>query len=204
MKDIALLYGLLLGDGCLSRIGKGWYVILTLDIHSDKELIDIVLKLLSKIRTRDTKVNSREEYGKYEISFSDKALFNRLNSLGFPIGKKGINLIIPDCLEQYMKEVIMGYFATDGCLVITNNNGTEYPRIEFSSISKPLLEQVKDYLNSKKIEGKIYLSHKAKGKWNNLYRLQINGKNKLISFENNIGLLNPKHQMRFQLITTIL
>ncbi|MFH1683151.1 MAG: LAGLIDADG family homing endonuclease [Candidatus Woesearchaeota archaeon] len=150
------------------------------------------------MRGKKIKVNKRQDYGKIEINFSDKSLFNKFKEAGFPVGKKGTGLRVPPNLLNNMKEIISGYFATDGSFVITSNNGTMYPRIEFSSISKLLLEQVKEYLDSLGISGKVYLSKKYKNGWCNLYRLQINGKKKLILFRKEIGFVNPKHEDRFK------
>jgi hypothetical protein len=196
-ENLALVYGTMLGDGCLSKNGRGYFVVITCDLNSDMEFMKYILSLLEQIRGKNIKLHKKPKYGVVEINFSDKKLFNMIKELGFPIGKKGINISIPPLFSKYMKQIIQGYFATDGSLVLTNNNGILYPRIEFSGISKPLLSQVKKYLDEIGISGNIYLSKKYKNTWNNLYRLQINGKKKLKLFENTIGFVNPKHKKRF-------
>ena len=35
-KDLAMLYGVLLGDGCLSKVGNSWLISITCDIHTDQ------------------------------------------------------------------------------------------------------------------------------------------------------------------------
>ncbi|MBR9683621.1 hypothetical protein GOV03_03710 [Candidatus Woesearchaeota archaeon] len=202
-NDFALLYGTLLGDGCLSSCGKGSFVVITCG-YSDEEFFNFIVPKIEKIRGKKVKVYRRPDYGKIEINFSDKLLFNKFKEMGFPVGKKGTELKIPQNLLNSMREIIKGYFATDGCLVLTNNNGISYPRLEFSSISKTLLIQVKEYLSSIGIVGQIYLSKKYNNHWNDLYRLQINGKDKLFLFQKKIGFVNPKHQVKFEKYTTIL
>jgi len=61
-----------------------------------------------------------------------------------------------------------------------------------------LLEQVKIELDKFNIKGNVYLSKKYENNWNNLYRLQINGKKNLIKFREKIGFFNPKHEKKFQ------
>ena len=133
-----------------------------------------------------------------EIIFSDKPLFTRLKELGFPVGKKGPNLSILKEFYPYMKQVTQGFLATDGCVIVINNNGLMYPRIEFSSISKQLLEQFRDFLESIGIRSKVYVAHKQKNTWHTKYRLQINGKKNLMAFKKNIGFINPKHQQKYE------
>jgi len=197
-KKIALIYGTLLGDGCLSKVGKASFISITCNVYSDIPFIIFIHPILEEIRGKPIKIHKRPKYGKVEINFSDIKMFNYFNNLGFPIGKKGPNITIPTHFSSLMKYIVQGYFATDGCLVITNNNGIPYPRIEFASISKNLLSQVKEFLNSLGIKGNVYLSKKYTNGWNSLYRLQLNGKNNLDKFYRKVGFVNPKHQEKFK------
>ncbi|PIZ50590.1 hypothetical protein COY27_06625 [Candidatus Woesearchaeota archaeon CG_4_10_14_0_2_um_filter_33_13] len=194
-KDLALVYGVLLGDGCLSKIRNHSFISITCNIHSDKAFLEKIKPFLEKLRQKPIKLYERKKYGKIEINFSDKKLFNQFLKSSFPVGKKGPNLIVPDRMLPFLKEIINGYFATDGSLVITNNNGIKYPRLEFSSISKSLLQQVQKFLKTLEITGNIYISKRYSNNWNTLYRLQINGKTNLKLFKNNIGFINPKHEI---------
>ena len=197
-SELAILYGVLLGDGCISRTGKAYFISIALNFHSDIPFVTEILPLLKKLRGKEIKPHKRPTYGKIEIIFSDKVLFEKLATIGFPIGKKGINLMVPNMFKDYMTEIVQGYFATDGSLVITNNNGTIYPRVEFSSISKPLLKQVNTYLSSLNFNGNIYLSKKYENHWHDRYRLQLNGLINLQRFRKLIGFINPKHEERYQ------
>ena len=196
-EETSLVYGILLGDGCLSQGEKYRSIVITCDANSDKPLFKKLVPILENLRKNKVKWRERKESNTIEINFSDKNLFNKYKSLGFPVGKKG-KLGLPNFDKESLKNVIKGYFATDGCLVITNNNGIKYPRLEFSSISKKLLIQIKEFLQSFGIKGNVYLSKTYTNNWNNLYRLQINGKNKLFLFREKIGFFNPKHEKRLE------
>jgi|SRR3989344_1812385 len=197
-ENLALLYGILLGDGCLSHVKKCRFISITCNYYSDQPFINSIIPILEELRGKKVKAYNRKKYGKVEITFSDKRLFEIIQSLGFPIGKKGTGISFPSQLSNYQNQLVNGYFATDGCFVLTKNNGNLYPRLEFSSISIKLLQDVKEYLNSLDILGEIYVSHKMNYRSNKpLYRLQINGKNNLIKFKNNIGFINPKHEQKF-------
>jgi len=199
-KDIALIYGTMLGDGCLSRVGKHHYFLeICGNIKDDLHFLKKIKSKLEKIRGKRIKIKKRLSLGKLEMSFSDKKTFLLFKNLGFPVGKKGTKVRIPDKFPLNLyKFIVQGYFATDGCLVITNNNGTLYPRIEFSSISKPLLKQILNYLNNIGMKGKLYLSHRYSNHWNDLYRIQFNGKKNLNVFLEKIGFVNTKHLKKYR------
>ena len=197
-KKFATFYGILLGDGCLSRCGKGYFISIVGHKKDDLSFFIKIKPLIKSVRGKQTPFRIREKYGKVEYNFSDKNLFQNFTNLEFPVGKKGTNLKISKSLKQYQKEVIKGIFSTDGSLVITNNNGTIYPRLEISGISRVLLEQIKEYYDSIGIKSHIYISKKYTNTWNALYRLQSNGKKNLFLFKEKIGFLNPKHEEKFR------
>ena len=198
-EKIALLFGILLGDGCLSRFGRAYHIAIAGHKIDDKLFLDDTAKLIKSLINKDVKIRNRKR-NTIAIAFSNKNLFLLLKEKGFPVGKKGPNLLIPNIFPSEMyKFIVQGYFATDGCLVLTDNNGILYPRIEFSSISKNLLEQVLKYLRSKGMFGKIYISHKYNNGFYTLYRIQCNGKKNLETFAKEIGFVNPKHKEKFKL-----
>ncbi len=171
-EKLALLYGVLLGDGCLSHVKRSRFISITCNYYNDQPFINSILPILEELRGKKVKAYNRKKYGKVEITFSDKRLFEIIRALGFPVGKKGTEISLPPELSNYQKQLVNGYFATDGCLVLTKNNGALYPRLEFSSISIKLLRDVKRYLNSLDILGGIYVSHKINYRSNKpLYRL---------------------------------
>lgn len=199
-KDFALLYGIMLGDGCLSFV-KPKYYFLSITGHAvdDRPFFNKIVKpLLDKYVERDVKIKERYKKNTIELQPACKEFFKELNKIGFPIGLKGPSLQIPKSLNKYMKEITQGYFATDGCLVLTNNHGILYPRIEFASISRRLLEQVREYLESIGMSAKIYISHKSKGNWQTLYRIQSNGLYNLEIFRYKVSFVNPKHEIKYK------
>ena len=196
-SDVATMYGILAGDGCLSRtVNNKLFISITCNFHDDKPFFDkIVIPLMTRIREKETKYRSREALGKIEINFMDTQFFNFFENLGFPVGKKSTKLFIPSCLGDFTKDIILGYFATDGSLVLTDNNGILYPRLEIQSLSQKILKQVLEFLHSFGVTGNVYkIQYKD---YKPIYRLQCNGLGNLILFEKNIGFLNPKHRVKF-------
>jgi hypothetical protein len=201
-ERFALLYGILLGDGCISKVGKKYYFISIVgNLKLEQRFYsEIILPILEEFTQRKISIRKSVKFRKLEIIFVNKEFFLFLNSLGFPIGKKGNNLHIPNLfrIEMY-KYIIQGYFATDGSLVICNNNGIIYPRIEFCGISKPLITQVHNYLLDIGMHGYIYkkTTYPLKNQQDQ-YRLQFNGKMNLEIFKRKIGFINFKQQDRYE------
>ncbi len=202
-EDFALLYGILLGDGCLSRFARAHCICITCSIYDDIPFFEkVVIPTIYGVCNKKCNFSRRKDQGTVELKLYNKELFKKIEEIGFPVGHKGTGLKISESFEKsYYKYIIQGYFATDGSLVIANNNGTKYPRIEFASISKILLHQVLYYLISLGMKGNLYLKPKDRTQKgfgiNDVYRLQFNGKENLRIFVDKIGLVNPKYVERY-------
>ena len=187
------------GDGCLSRGLKNRTISITCNYYNDRPFFDeVVIPLLNKIRGKKTKYRLRPKYGKIEINFSDKELFNKLVSIGFPVGKKWSKLEIPDIFQsnKYTKNIIAGFFATDGSVVRANNHGILYPRLEIHNKCHKILEQMQSFLLTNNIKANIYKIKPRNGF--SISRLDMNGKINLLKFESLIGFINPKHKSLFE------
>jgi len=199
-EEFALIYGVLLGDGCLSRCGKGRFISIVGNKKDDLEFFKILCEILTWLRNKKTVYRIRNKQRKVEINFSDKNLFDEFKDKGFKVGKKGNKIRFPPIIDKkFWKYIIQGYFATDGSLVICNNNGTIYPRIEFQSISKPLLEDVRSYLREYGLTSGLYISKRYNDtNHQTLYRIQYNGKIALNTFKESLGFINPKHIQKYK------
>jgi hypothetical protein len=209
-ERFALLVGILIGDGCLSHCvsnGKNYFILsITGNYYDDKPFYNsVVIPLVNSLRDgrKPIKFRDRQNYGKIEINFSDKELFSKISSLGFPVGKKGPDLIIPSIFYKrgLLKYIIQGFFATDGSLVLTKNPNKFYPRIEAHTIHKDLIKQIHTYLTTLGMVGHFYFcKSKPDPRWKvvqDQYRFQFNGKKNLLVFEEKIGFVNPKHKKKF-------
>lgn len=208
-KETALLFGVMLGDGCLSHYfssdGKERFAIsITGNYYDDKEFYKNFLSpLLSAVSGRNISIRERPKYGRRDINFCDKDLFYKIKSLGFSVGKKG-DIMIPRRFKgPLMRYVIAGLFSTDGCLSLVNNCGKLYPRLFITATLPSALNEASDYLNSIEIKTSFYSrkfrkpskSYPIKKKQ---YVLCSNGKNNLEKFRQRVGFINPKHELRYQ------
>lgn len=208
-KDIALLYGILLGDGCLSKYkrmdrlkGEYYMIIITCSALDDEPFFNkVVNPLINKLRNRETKWKKRKDNA-IEFNIHDKKLFYNLSSLEFPIGKKGNKIYIPQIFyeKNLIKYIIQGFFATDGCLFLTKNPNKYYPRVESHANCINLLKQIYEYLHTIGMKGGFYKCSKGHSGYksqNDSSKFQFNGLKNLIIFNEKIGFVNPKHQTKF-------
>ncbi len=212
-ERFALLYGIMLGDGCLSKyVTKQKRTIFGISIvcnyYDDIPFIkEFVAPIINSLRSgmKPLRIIRRPEKGTVELFFSDKSLFCKINSLGFPIGKKGTKIIIPGEFHRrdLVKYVIQGIFATDGSLVLTKNPNKFYPRLEVHMIAHDLIRQIHEFLIENGFNGNMYECKRNKDERGFIkifkkFRVQFNGKKNLILFYKNIGFVNPKQLKKFQ------
>jgi hypothetical protein len=206
-RNFALLYGIMLGDGCLSLIyGKKKYVAISGDMKKDLPFFEGTIKpIIKSLLNKDIPIKFKPYCGSIELNFANAALFDFISSFGFPPGKKGNKLFIPKIFyeKNLVKYVLQGFFATDGSLVVTDNNGTLYPRVEANGIAKDLINEINNLLNKRGVKSKFYRA-KRKNFENEFpncqpsYRLQANGVKNLKKFLKSVGFINPKHKKRLQ------
>ncbi len=198
-RNFALLYGIMLGDGCLSLVyGKRKFISIAGSMHDDIPFFEKVVKpIIFNLIKKDIPIKFRYSKNTIELNFMNKSLFDYISSFGFPIGKKGNWLFIPKIFykKNLIRYAIQGFFATDGSLVLTDNNGTLYPRVEANGIAKDLIGEISIFLNSQKVKCNFYESKRKSSYYPNTkqaFRIQINGKENLKKFVKVIGFVNPK------------
>lgn len=205
-EDFALFYGILLGDGSIGKYKYKEYknkfnynINITCGLDDKLFFDNVVVPLLFKLTGRNYKYYPKKSCNAITFSICNKRLFYFLEKIGFPLGKKGINLHIPELFYKYnfLKFITQGLFATDGCFVLTKNPNKYYPKLEIHSISNILIEEVYLYLSSIGMKGSFYLCKRKKDKWFPRYKLQFNGMKNLLTFKEKIGFVNPKHQQKF-------
>lgn len=190
--------GILLGDGSIgiyrcSR-GNGKVSIqhklqITCNSVDDKEYIGYIENLIELFFQVKPKKSFRN------IKTCDIRLFHKdiikfmIDEIGMKLSPKWNRAKIP---EFYIKnklelDILRGYFDTDGSVVITNNNGTIYPRLEMKICPSPMQSQFIDILKRSGFRFGVYQIGKGE------VRIQLNGKEQLKKWFNEIGFSNQKH-----------
>jgi len=196
----ALLFGIMAGDGCLSRTGRQYALSISGNINDDVPFYDrLVIPLMDDLRNKKTKFKFRPKHSKIEIGISDKRLFYELVDFKFPVGKKkDTNLQLPNELNDSCLLFIAGLFATDGSIWFRDKNyRTLYPCIGIKNKCKSLIYQVYSLMKELGFNVKIrevkYRDKTRKGE----YELALYGHKNFEKFTNIIGLINPKHELKY-------
>jgi len=150
----------MLGDGCISLTSKNRKIVFIAgSLEDDVPFFEQIIKpLFKRFIYKDIPIRTRVYNGAINLNFVNNELFDFIHSFGFPIGKKGNQLFIPKVFYEQglVKYLLQGFFATDGSLVLTNNNGTLYPRVEANGIAKNLIFEINEYINSIGIKCNFY------------------------------------------------
>ena len=132
-QRFALLYGILLGDGCISRYKtkdgrERKIIVVTCSYRDDAEFFDkIVAPLFCSFTGHLPKVKLRPKYGARDIFVSNKELFAKIESLGFTVGKKKdipIPSLFGEDLIKFVKKVaseLLDDKYGDGFNLVMNN-----------------------------------------------------------------------------------
>lgn len=201
----ALLYETMLGDGymCITNAKQGtkYFVGVCGNIIKDREfLLDVIRPLFFNLTGKLPRVEEQPSEGVLRIVMQSKNLLFSLNKeWGLPIGKSRTRKIKEEFTSDstIMKNIIAGFFAADGSLVITNNNGILYPRIEFQNISYELLKQIQEFLLTLGLKGGLYKMVR-KNPDAIVYRLQYNGKQNLLKFKKEIDFVNTRDKKKYE------
>ena len=191
------VFGILMGDGCLSRCylkhkkRYGHYAFITGNLHKDKEYMLLYVKPLIE-KTFQVKCSVREipKYNCLHLIIHRQSFFWWFVKNSFPIGKKGKNLKIPDHIflleKQKLNHLLRGLFDTDGCISARKDECYKYPHLMITSISKTLREQIKKILKEQDINACIH------GK-----DVRIKGNKNFKKWFDLIGSKNPRNLNRY-------
>jgi len=202
-NEIAELVGILLGDGCIgvydcktgNKIKKQYRVKVTLHSKDDVEYAKHVCKLLEKQFSVKPLIRFRKNENTMDILvFGQNFVKILTEEIGLKMSPKRHIAVIPKTLinSELELDVIRGYFDTDGSVVLTNNNGTLYPRLEMKICPSPMQKQIPEILQRHNFKFGVYDAG------NGEVRVQLNGKKELEKWVSNIGFSNPKYQEKLK------
>jgi intein/homing endonuclease len=146
-EDFWWFIGMWLGDGWLGHYNKDSY---TISICFDKSHHSYIEKCESIIKKLFKRSPSFIDKGTtFEVVFNSKFLYHFiLENFGqYSTGKKIIEWVklIPN---NFKKELVRGYFDSDGCWIKIVKNGKTNSKVSFVSVNLELLESVQDIIFS--------------------------------------------------------
>ena len=146
---LALLLGMLCGDGCLIEVTKsfrGYKNYVTSFYNSNEELMISFKNLLLDVFEAKGNYNPDIREGKkltYAFRSYSKDAFNKIAGLGFPIGLKKFKLRIPEIIWKSNRQEKLLFLKG---LTITDGSIRKQGNILFHMASKLFLEDVSDLI----------------------------------------------------------
>ena len=178
--NYAELVGILLGDGSINIYPKinHYRIKITLNSNEIKYAI-YIQKLFLKLFNYNLKLSFRKNENTIDLLCFNRKIIRKLIDLGLVPSPKWNRAKIP---EQFMnkslgKFVLRGYFDTDGCVTITNNNGIKYPRLEMKVMPSPMKDQFQKLLELYGFKFGVYDIGRGE------VRIQMNGNKQLEKME---------------------
>ena len=164
-EELAELFGILLGDGSVTK----YYVKIYLNMKADKGYPQNLEKLLKKaLPGIKSTIHIREKRGTEEVQVSSREVCDYLKSIGFNPKKRYIPKWITS-KKEFIKRTVRGLFDTEGSIGIKRFHGKHglyvYKQLTFTNTNKNILKFIESSLadlgfsptkNSKK---NIYLSN---------------------------------------------
>ena len=200
-KKLAELVGIILGDGCIGiyeckandKIKVQHKLQITLS-KAEKAYAYYIKDLFIELFDVEPIIKFRKNENALDILiFKKSVVLFFIEKVKLKLSPKKGRVIIPEIytIPPFDKFVLRGYFDTDGCITLTNNNGILYPRIEFKVQSISLKNQFEVILKRMKFRFGVYQIGVER------FRFQLNGKVQLQKWAREIGSKNENHIKKF-------
>lgn len=186
-RKLAEFIGILLGDGSISI--KQYRIQITLNRNEINYAI-YVSKIILELFDIKSKIKFRKNENALDILIFSKQLTEFLiYKIGLVSAPKWNRAVLPKFYidSNLDKYILRGYFDTDGSIVVTNNNGTIYPRLEMKICPSPMRNSLIEILKRRNFKFGAYTIE------NNRTRIQMNGKSQLKKWLKDIGTKNPNY-----------
>ncbi len=198
MNEIKLaeLVGIILGDGSINIYKRHKRLQITLHSEDDLEYSKYIKNLFIGLFQEEPIIKFRKNQKALDILIFKRKIIYFFLELGLKKSPKMHRVKIPKkFLENRLPTgLLRGLFDTDGSLVITNNNGTVYPRLEIKVCNSPMQKQIIKLLDKYNFRFGAYKISE------NQVRIQMNGKSQLKKWLDLIGFSNPKHSKKLKCI----
>lgn len=181
-KNLAELFGILLGDGSVTQ----YYAKIYLNRIADIEYVPFIKKLCTKLFPgASVTCRNRINLGTVEIQISSKDVCDYLRKIGFNAKERKIPAwIIAN--KQFLKFTIRGLFDTEGSVGIKYFKGKTgnylYKQLTVTNKNKNILGFLEKYLSK-------FGYKPTKNLRNNIY---ISNKKDILGYLSDIGSSNPK------------
>ena len=187
--ELAELFGILLGDGSVTKYYTRIYLNLIADKGYEKQIIYLIKKSFLKINVC---LMDRPKRGTKEIQISSKEISDYLIKIGFSPKIRSVPAwITKNC--SFTKATIRGLFDTEGSICLKYYKGKKglqiYKQLTFTNSNKNLLTFIE-----KNLENMGFSPTKNSNK--NIY---LSNKKDIEKYFDEIGTNNPKLEKKFKI-----
>jgi intein/homing endonuclease len=212
-KDLAEIFGMCVGDGCISITPRYSEFALSGDITEERSYYDnrvmplLNQKLFIPILRRKLEPKAYPKVGIYGVITFDKRVVKELLRLGLKASPK-INNGVPDQIKSGSKEIkrhfLRGLFDTDGSITferIYANKNTKHsrPKISLTNVSKTLIDDCVKLCEELRFKVRIKKPYRGKRDKHIVYSLVIQRKSDVLRWLKEIGFKSPKHLTKIEI-----
>jgi len=203
---LAEFLGILTGDGYMNVYRNYDYIVeIAGNSKSDKNFLKCyVTNLMKELFNINPSYIERHNQNTAYLRIRSKVIFNYLLNKEFKRGIKG-NIKVPEWIKenkQFTLAFIKGLFDTDGCISLKNKEGKKYPVISLTSKSKPLLNEIKRFLDSVGLMSCMFSYEDSNERYKTptkVWKLEFNGHRRLNLWFEKIGSSNDRNLMKYHL-----
>ncbi|HPW34708.1 MAG TPA: LAGLIDADG family homing endonuclease [Candidatus Paceibacterota bacterium] len=188
-SDLAEFFGILLGDGCVSK----YFLKISLNSIADFKYIPLVTRLLKKLfRGASISLLKRRNQNMIEVQISSKEVCDYIRKIGFESKTRYIpNWILKN--SNFFIATIRGLFDTEGSVGIKYFNGKSgkyfYKQLTVTNKNKNILVFLQKYLE-------VLKYHPTNNSNKNIY---ISNSNDINRYLNEVVPHNPKLTKRLKI-----
>ncbi|MFA5063709.1 MAG: LAGLIDADG family homing endonuclease [Candidatus Omnitrophota bacterium] len=185
---LAEFMGIMLGDGGFPGTHQ---ITISFNNETDHEYAQYITKILKRLFSVNCYIHKRKGSKGADVVINSSNLRDFLLKSGLRPGNKVRNQVnVPEWIigrRQYRIACLRGLMDTDGSLYLHKYNNYAYPKLDFSSCSRPLLEFVFNTLNE--LNCKARISHK---------NVLVDSLSAVRRYFKEAGTSNPKFLEKFQ------
>ena len=193
-KGLCEFIGAIIGDGFTNKYKNFYQTQITGDKKLDLEYYQKVLKPICEDLFKITpKITEKDNV--IRLNIYSKRLFEMLTKrFKIPAGKKCYSVVIPEEIlkseEKFINSTLRGMFDTDGGIGLDKRKAYKKPyiRVNYTSASHDLIEQIHNILESYSINHSVHKKNDAPAQ-----QIQINGEKNVRLFLRKIGFSNERH-----------
>ena len=210
-SELAEICGIHAGDGYLRNDGKRKELDISGSTEEQVYYEEYVIPLVRKVFNIDIKGKFFPSRNTYGFVVRNKEIINFFHKLGFPYGNKTLIVAVPDFVlnnKEFSYHFLRGLLDIDGHINFRKFYGkykefktkyANYPSIQFTSVSKTLIQQISLLIEKLGLTFNIYTRTPKRINENISYKITLNGIKNMEKWMEMIGSKNEIKLSRYRI-----